>query len=182
MVPRAPWAVAEVDDGIIDDDEVARLEASGALGRLPTGPTPVSPGALLAMRARVALGGRCTRIPPHDLAAEASVLALVMIDPSTLRRVTRIVKAANFYSDAHRQIFETCLELGAAGLAVDVVAVATRLRDRDQLEAVGGMAHLVEILNAPMLRTPREDLVSARAVRDKACARALLARRSRRSP
>jgi replicative DNA helicase len=105
-----------------------------------------------------------------------------MIDPSTLRRVTRIVKAANFYSDAHRQIFETCLELGAAGLAVDVVAVATRLRDRDQLEAVGGMAHLVEILNAPMLRTPREDLVSARAVRDKACARALLARRSRRSP
>lgn len=177
---RAPWAVAEVDDVIIDDDELARLEAAGVVGRLPDGPTPVRIGAVLAIRARVALGGpkRCPRLPPHDLEAEAAVLAAVMVDPSTLPRVTRIVKAAHFYSDAHRRIFTACTELAAAGRAVDVVAVATWLRDREHLEDVGGVGHLLELVQgAPGTR--REVAAGTRAIREKARARVLLARRGR---
>jgi hypothetical protein len=176
IAPRPP---ADLDDGIIDDDELARLQAAGVVGRLPDGPTPVRKGVVLAILARVALGPkRGARVPPHDLSAEASVLAYVIAVPSMLACVTRIVKSAHFYSDAHRRIFEACVELRAAGLAGDVVAVATWLRDREELVAVGGMARLVEILQAP-LATRRKVLAHTRAIRERARARVLIARRGR---
>ena len=54
----------------------------------------------------------------------------------------------HFYSEAHRRIHEACVELSAEGKPVDVVQVATWLRDRERLAQVGGMAYLTEVLNA----------------------------------
>lgn len=87
------------------------------------------------------------RVPPHDLDAEAAVLSAVMLDPAALDRVVDL-KPEYFYSEAHRRIFEACLELRQSGQPVDVVQVGSWLKDRQRLAQVGGMGYLGEILDA----------------------------------
>ncbi|HEY8091736.1 MAG TPA: DnaB-like helicase N-terminal domain-containing protein, partial [Polyangiaceae bacterium] len=88
------------------------------------------------------------RVPPHDLDAEGAVLSAVMVDPGALDKVQEFLRPEHFYSEAHRRIFEACSELSATGRPVDVVQVATWLRDHDRLAQVGGMAYLTEVLNS----------------------------------
>ena len=88
------------------------------------------------------------RVPPHDLDAEAAVLSAVMLDPLAFDKVNEFLKPEHFYSEAHRRIHEASVELSAEGKPVDVVQVASWLRDHDRLAQVGGMAYLTEVLNA----------------------------------
>jgi replicative DNA helicase len=88
------------------------------------------------------------RVPPHDLDAEGAVLSAVMVDPGALDKVNEFLRPEHFYSEAHRRIFEACVDLSSTGRPVDVVQVATWLRDHDRLAQVGGMAYLTEVLNA----------------------------------
>ncbi len=87
------------------------------------------------------------RVPPHDLDAEAAVLSAVMLDPSALDKVIDL-KPEYFYSEAHRRIFEACIELKQTGSPVDVVQVASYLKDRQRLAQVGGMPYLGQILDS----------------------------------
>jgi replicative DNA helicase len=88
------------------------------------------------------------RVPPHDLDAEAAVLSAVMVDPLAFDKVNEFLRPEHFYSEAHRRIYEASVELSAQGRPVDVVQVATWLRDRDRLAQVGSMAYLTEVLNS----------------------------------
>jgi replicative DNA helicase len=89
-----------------------------------------------------------SRVPPHNLDAEAAVLSAVMVDPLALDKVNEFLRPEHFYSEAHRRIYEASVELSAQGRPVDVVQVATWLRDHERLAQVGGMAYLTEVLNA----------------------------------
>jgi replicative DNA helicase len=88
------------------------------------------------------------RVPPHDLDAEAAVLSAVMVDPSAFDKVQDFLKHEHFYSEAHRRIFEACVELRSQGKPVDVVQVGSFLKSRERLQLVGGMGYLTEVLNA----------------------------------
>lgn len=87
------------------------------------------------------------RVPPNDLDAEAAVLSAVMLDPAAMDRVVDL-KPEHFYSEAHRRIFEACLELKQSGQPIDVVQVGTWLKDRQRLAQVGGTGYLSQILDA----------------------------------
>jgi replicative DNA helicase len=87
------------------------------------------------------------RVPPNDLDAEAAVLSAVMIDGSSLDKLD-FLKADHFYAEAHRRIFEACMELRQKGQPVDIVQVGTWLKNRERIAQVGGMGYLTEILNA----------------------------------
>ena len=89
-----------------------------------------------------------SRVPPHDLDAEAAVLSAVLLDKLAFDKVNEFLQPEHFYSEAHRRIFEACVELSREGKPVDVVQVATWLRDRERLSQVGGMQYLTEVLNA----------------------------------
>ena len=88
------------------------------------------------------------RVPPHDLDAEAAVLSAVMVDPNAMDKVLEFLKAEHFYSEAHRRIYEACIELRSAGQPVDVVQVGTWLKSRERIAQIGGMGYLTEVLNA----------------------------------
>jgi replicative DNA helicase len=88
------------------------------------------------------------RVPPHDLDAEAAVLSAVMVDPLALDKVLEFLKAEHFYSEAHRRIYEACIELRQIGQPVDVVQIGTWLKNRERIAQVGGMGYLTEVLNA----------------------------------
>ncbi len=88
------------------------------------------------------------RVPPHDLDAEAAVLSAVMLDKLAFDKVAEFLEPPHFYSEAHRRIFEACVEMSREGKTPDVVQVATWLRDHDRLAQVGGMPYLTEVLSA----------------------------------
>ena len=88
------------------------------------------------------------RVPPHDLDAEAAVLSAVMNDKLSFDKVAEFLQSDHFYSEAHRRVFEACIDLSMKGTTPDIVSVASWLRDRDRLSQVGGMAYLTTVLNA----------------------------------
>ena len=96
-------------------------------------------------RAPPAIDGR---VPPHDLDAEAAVLSAILIDSMSLDRVLEFLKPEHFYSEAHRRIYEACVELRQVGQPVDIVQVGSWLKNRERIAQIGGMAYLTEILNS----------------------------------
>jgi hypothetical protein len=84
---------------------------------------------------------------PHDVDAEAAVLSAVMLEGARLAEVPGL-RPEYFYAESHRRIFEAIRGLAGEGRGIDVVQVATWLREHDRLAQVGGMAYLTEVLNA----------------------------------
>lgn len=85
-------------------------------------------------------------LPPHDLAAEEALLGDVLVLPHALAQVADVVAADDFYSPGHGHIYAALVELrGEDGAAVDALVLADRLRQRGQLDAVGGPEHLTAL-------------------------------------
>lgn len=86
-------------------------------------------------------------LPPHDLEAERAVLACVLVDAAALDEMPTLA-AEHFYSEAHRRIFEACRALRDEARTIDLVTVASWLRDRHRLAQVGGAGYLSETASA----------------------------------
>ena len=114
-----------------------------------------------------------TRVPPHDLDAEAAVLSACMLDEAVCDDLIPLVAPEDFYSEPHRRIFEACVTLRSANERVDMVQVGSWLKSRDRIAQVGGMSYLAEILDAAPVVHHAESY--ARTVRDKARVRTLIA-------
>lgn len=90
------------------------------------------------------------RVPPHDLDAEAAVLSAILLSREALDRVLEILKPEHFYSDANGRIYEAAQELASTipPTPVDVVSVASFLRDRERLRQIGGPTYLGQLSDA----------------------------------
>jgi len=88
------------------------------------------------------------RVPPQNLDAEAAVLSAILLSREALDRVLGILKPEHFYSDANGRIYEVAQELASAGRPVDIVVVASVLRDRDRLAQIGGPGYLAQLADA----------------------------------
>jgi replicative DNA helicase len=113
------------------------------------------------------------RVPPHDLDAEAAVLSAVLLSSEAFDEVSDVLRSEHFYSDANRRIFEAIIELQTAGGTVDVVRVATWLRDRDRLAQIGGTPYLAQLTDA--IPAVAHVGVHAKVVREKWRVRQLIA-------
>jgi replicative DNA helicase len=89
---------------------------------------------------------RGSRIPPHDLTAEESLLGAMMLEPEAIAAAAGVVRAEDFYKPAHLHIFDAVHALYAAGQPVDPVTVADELRRNGLLETVGGHQVLVDVM------------------------------------
>jgi replicative DNA helicase len=88
------------------------------------------------------------KVPAHDLDEEAAVLGAILLSRDALDRVIGILKPEHFYSNANGKIFEAAVELQKVGKPVDIVTVATYLRDRELLAQVGGASYLAQHADA----------------------------------
>lgn len=77
--------------------------------------------------------------------AERSLLASVLIDPSTLALVTEAVKPDDFYSEAHRQIFQSMLDLDFDDKPINVATLTAKLFGQQQFVEIGGTNYLSDI-------------------------------------
>jgi replicative DNA helicase len=87
-------------------------------------------------------------VPPNDLQAEAAVLSSCLLDNEALDRVLEILESEHFYSDNHRLVFEACRSLSLDGTPIDIVNVASWLRNRELIQRAGGAKYLGELVDA----------------------------------
>ena len=88
------------------------------------------------------------RIPPHNTEAEKALLGSIMLRPEVLYEVGDVVKKEAFYSEKHRIIFETMIELFSKRNPTDLLAVSARLKEKNELENIGGSAYLADLVNS----------------------------------
>jgi len=91
------------------------------------------------------------RLPPHSIEAEQGVLGCVLLSPNECVGICiEKFKAGPevFYDLRHRHIYELLVEMYDHKEAIDLLTVQQRLKDGNQLEAVGGLAYLSSLPDA----------------------------------
>ena len=86
-----------------------------------------------------------SRVPPHDLQAEESLLGAMLLSRDAIVEAVQLCTAEDFYKPAHGHVFEAVCSLYSQGEPADPVTVADELRRADLLEAIGGVATLVSL-------------------------------------
>jgi len=110
--------------------------------------------------------------PPANPEAEQSVLGAILVRPEALDRVAELLTPEDFYRQAHSRIFRGMLDLYGRGEPVDLVTVSALLKERGQLEGVGGPVFLAALSEQVGFATNAE--YYANLVHDKAVLRRLL--------
>lgn len=89
------------------------------------------------------------KIPPQAVDIEEAVLGALMLSSSKRDEIIPILKSEIFYKDANQIIFTTIQELYNEGTPIDTLTVSNKLRNKGELEAVGGVFYLTQ-LTAPV--------------------------------
>ena len=88
------------------------------------------------------------RVPPQNLEAEQAVLGAVLLQAESLITVMEKITADDFYDKSHQMIFEAMVQLGEESQPIDLVTLTSLLKDRGQLEDLGGVSYLAKLANA----------------------------------
>lgn len=87
------------------------------------------------------------RIQPQDLVAEQSVLGSIFISPDKLITVREYIEPEDFYKYAHRVIFKAMVTLSDKNDAIDATTVRAILDSQGDLQNIGGLSYLAELVN-----------------------------------
>src|SRR3989338_6886404 len=87
------------------------------------------------------------RIPPQNLEAEMALLGSIMLRPEALHDIIDIVNAESFYSEKHRIVYDTMMELFGKRSPIDLLSISARLKEKGWLDQIGSNTYLTEIVN-----------------------------------
>src|SRR5438093_8435610 len=85
--------------------------------------------------------------PPQALDAERSVLAAMLLDEGAIGRAVELIDAGAFYRTAHAKLFDALVGLYTKRVPADLITVSEELKQRGELEAVGGPPFLAQIMD-----------------------------------
>jgi replicative DNA helicase len=86
---------------------------------------------------------------PFSLEAEQAVLGAVLADAQCLMRVLDLIRNRDFfYKKSHQLIYEGFLRLSEKSDNIDLVTVSEHLKNKNELEEVGGRSYLAELTSA----------------------------------
>lgn len=86
--------------------------------------------------------------PPWSVEAEVAVLGAALMSEHSLAVAAGIIGPDDFFREAHRRIFRAALDLWRSGTAADVATIAARLRASGELDGVGGMGYIADLIDA----------------------------------
>ena len=112
------------------------------------------------------------KIPPHSIDAEQSVLGGLMLQNEAWETVSDIIDSTDFYRAAHSKIYSAIQNLSLEDNPFDVITLGEWLDNRQELEKVGGMGYLSNLVQ----NTPSAANIDAyaRVVRQKSVLRELI--------
>jgi replicative DNA helicase len=85
------------------------------------------------------------RQPPHDMAAEQSVLGGMLLSKDAIADVVEVLRSGDFYRPAHQAVYDAILDLYGRGEPADPVTVAAGLDRSGELKRIGGAPYLVTL-------------------------------------
>lgn len=88
------------------------------------------------------------RVQPQDLVAEQSVLGSIFISPDKIITVREFIEADDFYKYAHKVIFRAMITLNDRHDAIDATTVRNILDSQGELQTIGGLSYIVELVNS----------------------------------
>ncbi len=112
------------------------------------------------------------RLPPQNLEAEMSVLGGVMLENEALNRALEYLLPNDFYRESHRKIFNALIGLSEKSEPADLVTLTAALKDRGDLEAVGGGTYLATLVD--YVPTAANIVYYCKLVKEKSVARKLI--------
>ena len=83
--------------------------------------------------------------PPQALDVEEAVLGALLIEPAAVDEAVGELNASCFYDERHQRIFSAALALVNEHSPVDIITMTSKLREREDLEMVGGAAYLATL-------------------------------------
>lgn len=88
-----------------------------------------------------------TKIPPHSIESEQSVLGSILLDKDVIVTVSEIITPQDFYQKSHEVIYTAMLKLYNESKPIDLVTVSSELKEQGFSEDIGGISYLSEILS-----------------------------------
>ncbi|MEM9409785.1 MAG: replicative DNA helicase [Planctomycetota bacterium] len=112
------------------------------------------------------------RQPPFSLEAETGVLGSLMLMPDACDEIVNIIRAEDFYDEAHSKLFAHMMTMHNQGQKIDLTLLREQLVSSDDFELVGGAAGLAEIFTS--VPSAAHATYYAEIVREKATMRNLI--------
>lgn len=112
------------------------------------------------------------RLPPQNLEAEMSVLGGVLLENEALNRALEYLGTDDFYRESHRKIFKALLVLSEKNEPADLVTLTAVLKDRHELDDVGGSSYLATLVD--YVPTAANISYYCKLVKEKSVARKLI--------
>jgi replicative DNA helicase len=85
------------------------------------------------------------KIPPQAVELEEAVLGALMLEKDAFDNVVEILKPDSFYIEAHQKIYQAILDLNSKEQVVDLLTVTEELRNKDQLDTIGGPIFITQL-------------------------------------
>jgi replicative DNA helicase len=78
--------------------------------------------------------------------AEQAALGAMLLERDAIARAVEILRAEDFYREAHRVIYNGILDLFNRNEPADLITLGEWLKSREQLEAIGGTLYLTTLM------------------------------------
>jgi len=88
------------------------------------------------------------KIPPQSIDSEMAFLGSILMRPESINEIYEMMKPSFFYSERHRKIYETMIELFSKGTPIDLISMSSRLKEKKILEQTGGKSYLSELVES----------------------------------
>ncbi len=111
-------------------------------------------------------------LPPQNIEAEQSIISAILLDNETLFEVLDILRPEDFYRSAHQKIFVAISELFTKNEPCDLVTLTDILRNKGDLEQIGGATYLASLVDTVPLAV--NAVHYARIIHNKASLRRLI--------
>ncbi|MCO6499509.1 MAG: replicative DNA helicase [Vicingus serpentipes] len=87
------------------------------------------------------------KLPPQAVDLEEAVLGALMLEKEAVNTVIDILQPQSFYKDTHQKIFAAIQDLFQRSEPVDILTVTHELKNRGELDIVGGPYYITQLTN-----------------------------------
>lgn len=84
---------------------------------------------------------------PNNIEAEQSILGCNLLDDNVAIQIMSMLKPEDFYTEAHKTIFEAMTTIHAASKPIDYVTLTDELERMGVLESIGGIDYITTLTN-----------------------------------
>jgi len=86
--------------------------------------------------------------PPSDLEAEQAVIGAILLEAEAIDVVRETLQGGEFLDGANKRIFRAMVKVVESGDPLDLVSLASSLKDSKEIDSIGGIMHLSRLANS----------------------------------